>query len=170
VPRISVFGGAANDPAFLQAWRERRAPLGATLLRSHAASAEFVWAELAPDDAPRPDLPGTAASAVYAPLVDDLPEGACGAVVWINLYEVPPEEDDTFVAGWTQARDTVAGRPGYIGSRLHRTDDPGATYRFVNVAPWADLDRLTAAVATPAFAESATAIYHQAHPALYEPI
>jgi hypothetical protein len=67
-------------------------------------------------------------------------------------------------------RDIVAGRPGYVGSRLHRSTDPEAVFRWINVAPWADLKRFTAAVATPAFAESATAIYHQAHPVLFVPV
>jgi heme-degrading monooxygenase HmoA len=168
VPRISVFGGAARDEAFVKAWRERRAATGARLYRSHAPAAEFGSAEIAPDEAPRPDLPGTVASAVYRPVVTDLPDGATGQLMWINLYELPPEEDDGFVEQWTHVRGTVSGRPGYIGSVLSRSDDPDATFRWVNVSPWTDIDDFTAAVATSAFAEAATAIYHQAHPGLYE--
>ena len=170
MPRISVFQGVADHDAFLQAWREARASLGAQLHRAHASSAEYPWAEIAPDDAPRPDLGATTVSARYAPEVDDLPPGGTGEVVWINLYEVPPEEDAEFVTGWTRVRDIVAARPGYVGSRLHRATEPGATFRWVNIAPWRDLETFTAAVATQQFAEAATAIYHQAHPGLYIPV
>jgi heme-degrading monooxygenase HmoA len=170
VPRISVFRGVADDDAFERAWRETRAPLGARLYRAHASSAEFPWAEIAPGDPPRPDLPAATVSAVYEAVIDDLPPDATGEVVWINVYELPPEEDESFVAGWTRVRDIVAVRPGYVGSRLHRAIDPGATFRWVNVAPWSDLEEFTAAVATPAFAEAATAIYHQAHPGLFVPV
>jgi heme-degrading monooxygenase HmoA len=170
VPRISLFHGSTSDDGFAAGWRAARAGSGAALYRSHADTSEFRWVELAPDDAPPPDLPGRAASAVYVPVVDDLPAGATGEVLWLNPYEVPPEEDEAFIAAWTGVRDKVVGRPGYIGSRLHRTDDPAAVYRFVNVAPWQDVDTFTAAVATPAFAEAATAIYHQAHPVLFIPV
>lgn len=169
MPRISVFQGVGEDDAFVRAWTAARAPLGARLHRAHASSAEFPWAEIAPDDAPAPDLGVATVSGVYEPFVDDLPPGGTGEVVWINLYEVPPEEDDEFVAGWTKVRDIVAGRPGYVGSRLHRSRDPDATFRFINVAPWQDLETFTAAVATQQFAEAATAIYHQAHPGLFTP-
>ena len=165
-----MFQGVPDDDAFLQAWRESRASLGARLHRSHASSAEYPWAEIAPDDAPRPELGVTTFSALYAPRVDDLPPGGDGGVVWINLYEVPPEEDDDFEAGWTRVRDIVAGRPGYIGARLHRATEPDAVFRYVNVSPWRDLETFTSAIATSAFAQAATAIYHQAHPGLYIPV
>lgn len=167
MPRISVFERVGDEDAFVAAWRARRAGPGGRLLRSHSELAEFRFAEVLDDDAPPPDLPATARSAVYEPVVDDLPDGASFEVVWINPYEVAPEEDEAFMAAWTTVRDTVKGRHGYIGSRLHRALDPAATFRFVNIAPWSDLDSFTAAVASPAFAETATAIYHQAHPSLF---
>ena len=61
----------------------------------------------------------------------------------------------------------VTGATGYIGSRLHQAIDPDADFRFVNVAPWRSVDEFTAAVADPAFAQAARAIYHRAHPSLF---
>lgn len=162
-----MFETVGDEEGFLGAWRAIRSRDGATLLRSHSPQAEFRFVEIAPDTAPPPELPARAHTAVYAPVVDDLHVEITHDCVWVNPYEVEPEHDAAFIAGWTATRDTVRGRPGYIGSRLHRALDPGARFRFVNVAPWGDLDTVTAAVATTAFAESATAIYHQAHPSLY---
>jgi heme-degrading monooxygenase HmoA len=168
VPRISFFEATGDEDGFLQAWRAARAPLRATLLRSMSEHPEFRFAELAGDDAPRPELPGRVTSAGYVAAIDDLPDGRAFECVWVNAYEVPPEEEEAFMTAWTGVRDTVKGKPGYIGSRLHRAEDPDAAFRFVNVAPWETVDAFTAAVATPAFAGGATAIYHQAHPALFE--
>jgi heme-degrading monooxygenase HmoA len=167
VPRISLIEAPGDEAAFEAAWRRGRAPLGARLLRSHSAVASFRYVELAPDDAPRPDLPGRVHSAVYEVVVDDLPDGAPFEFVLVNPFEVEAADDDGFVADWTSVRDTVKGRPGYIGSHLHRAVDRGAEFRFLNVSPWAGVAEFTAAVADPVFAAAARLIYHAAHPSLY---
>jgi heme-degrading monooxygenase HmoA len=148
----------------------RRCRCWATLLRSHSPHADFRFAELAADTAPEPSLPARAHGAVYDPVVDDLEGGVDGhACVLVNPFEVPPDADEAFIAAWIGVRDRVVGRDGYVGSRLHRSRDPRARFRFVNVAPWRDVDAFTAAVADPGFAEAARAIYHRAHPSLFEP-
>jgi heme-degrading monooxygenase HmoA len=170
VTRISLFERVADEDAFLSAWRAAGAALEGRglLLRSRSDQAEYRFAAVTADDAPAPDLPGRAQTALYDPIVDDLPPDSQYECVWLNAYEVPPDEDDDFMAAWTSVRDTVKGQPGYIGSRLHRAREGDAAFRFINVAPWATVDAITAAVAQPAFAERATAIYHQAHPSLYD--
>ena len=167
MPRISLIEAPDDEAALEAAWRRDRRPLGARLLRSHSPVAEFRYAELAPPEAPPPELPGRVHSAVYEVLVDDLPSGAPFEFVLVNPFEVEPVGDEAFIADWTAVRDTVKGRPGYLGSHLHRTTDAAAAFRFVNVSPWAGVAEFTAAVSDPVFAAAARSIYHAAHPSLY---
>ena len=165
--RITLFEAPVDAGAFLAAWRAERADLGGRLLASHSPHAEFRFAEIGPRRLPPPELPAAATSARYQALVDDLPDDARWDYVLVNPFEVPESDDDEFINAWTTVRNLVKGRPGYIGSRLHRAIDPDAPFRFVNVAPWQSVRDFTAAVADPAFARAARSIYHRAHPSLF---
>ncbi len=88
------------------------------------------------------------------------------SVVLINLFEVPPESDEAFLAGWERARDFMRGRDGYIGTSLHRSLEPDARFRFVNVARWTSPDAFRAAISDPGFPGRAAPF--PSHPALYE--
>ena len=70
-----------------------------------------------------------------------------GPVVLVNLFEVPAEADDRFIAAWEAARDFLAAQDGYQSTALHRGLGPDAEFR-----------------------EAAAAIQHRAHPGLYEVI
>jgi heme oxygenase (mycobilin-producing) len=94
------------------------------------------------------------------------PDGAEG-VVLINLFEVPAEDDEPFVAGLHRARELLAGRPGYLGTRLYRSLGP-ADFRFVNVARWSSPLAFSKAVGQPAFERAAAAMPFGSHPALYQ--
>ena len=67
------------------------------------------------------------------------------AVTFINCFEVPSGRDDEFVALWRQINQYMRAKPGYIGTRLHRSASPDARYRFVNVAQWASAEHFKAA-------------------------
>src|SRR4051794_12164232 len=131
--RISLFHGVTDDAAFVAAWRERRAAGGGTLLRSLSDRPEFQYAELSPGATDVPDLPASVRSAVYEPLVDDLPDDVEPGCMLVNAYELAPQEDDGFVTAWIDLRDTVRDAPGYQGSCLYRAVTPGATFWLVNV-------------------------------------
>jgi heme-degrading monooxygenase HmoA len=169
VSRITLFEAPEDEAAFVAAWRAGDRP-GARLLRSHSEGADHRFAELAPTDVPAPRLPARAASARYQVVRDDLPVNTPFDLVFINPYEVPPAEDEAFIAEWTSVRNLVKGRPGYVGSHLNRSIDDDAEFRFVNVSPWASVSAFTAAVTDPAFAQAARTIYHRAHPSLYVPV
>src|SRR3954452_10071442 len=68
-------------------------------------------------------------------------------VTLINAFEVPPEADEPFIAGWERARDFLAGRDGFSATALHRAWRADAAFRFVHVArlaspeAWARGDR-----------------------------
>ncbi len=89
-------------------------------------------------------------------------------VVLINPFEVPAHvPDEQFLAGWERAADVLRSRPGFIGSRLHRSLSADARFRFVNIAEWESPQHFQAAVTDSAFAELAKDAPPN-FPALYE--
>ena len=87
-------------------------------------------------------------------------------VVLINAFEVPPEADEPFVAGWERARDFLAGRDGFRSTALHRALRPDAEFRFVNIAQVDSPEAWRDAIADPAFPGGKMPF--AAHPSLYE--
>jgi heme-degrading monooxygenase HmoA len=95
---------------------------------------------------------------------DGAPAGSGGAVL-INPFAVPAGQDEEFVAGWRRARDALAGQPGYLGTRLHRSAGP-ADFRFVNLARWSSPLMFARAIGRPEFQATAQMPF-ASHPALY---
>jgi heme oxygenase (mycobilin-producing) len=81
-------------------------------------------------------------------------------VTLINAYEVPPDADEEFIAGWERVRDLLATKGGYQATALHRALRPDVDFRFVDVAR---VDSGVSDAAVP----GATLPY-RAHPGLYE--
>ena len=69
-------------------------------------------------------------------------------VVLINLFSMPAEMVDDFVAGWEGGIARARGSEGFRGTRLHRAIDPGARYPVVNIARWDSEEDWRAAVGT----------------------
>jgi heme-degrading monooxygenase HmoA len=67
------------------------------------------------------------------------------AVVLVNCFEVPAGREDEFFALWQQVNAYMRNKKGYLEHKLHRSLDPKARYRFVNVARWASLEQFNAA-------------------------
>ncbi|MFD2420469.1 antibiotic biosynthesis monooxygenase family protein [Amycolatopsis pigmentata] len=67
-------------------------------------------------------------------------------LVLINLFSMPAEMVDKFVADWE--RSTMASRDakGFRGTRLHRSLDPDAEYPVVNIARWDSVEDWQAAI------------------------
>jgi heme oxygenase (mycobilin-producing) len=87
-------------------------------------------------------------------------------VTLINAFEVPPEADEAFIAGWERARDFLATKDGFITTALHRALRPDAEFRFVNVARVDSPAAWQRAIADPAFPGGKMPF--AAHPSLYE--
>lgn len=91
------------------------------------------------------------------------------AVTLINPFEVAPDREAEFLEGWKHAAEAFAAKPGYLETRLHRTLDPAARFRFVNVAHWSTADAWAAAMkAFPPQEGGRPGI--KGNPALYEPL
>jgi heme-degrading monooxygenase HmoA len=150
---IDVFAVAAeDDEAFLAAHEPRE---GGRLFRALREDADFRFVEIARADE---------GSYEIAHEEGDV-DGAGGATL-INPFEVPEGGDEPFLAAWRAARDVLAGRQGYLGTRLHRSLGQ-AGFRFVNVARWSSPLMFARALQDPAFQEAAAQMPFASHPALY---
>ena len=87
-------------------------------------------------------------------------------MILINAFEVPPEADEPFIAGWERARDFLATKRGFSATALHRALRPDADFRFVNVARVESPDAWREAISDPAFPGGQMPF--KAHPSLYE--
>ena len=91
-------------------------------------------------------------------------------VTFINCFEVPAGREEDFLELWRQVNEYMRAQPGYLSHRLHRSVQPAARFRFVNVVRWESAERWQAAhgdefrklVAQPVWAD------FQSVPALYE--
>jgi quinol monooxygenase YgiN len=55
----------------------------------------------------------------------------------VNLFTVPPEDEEAFVARFRATAERCAGVAGFEGTELHRNTGVGdPAYRFVNIATW----------------------------------
>lgn len=166
--------------------------LDTALHRSIAPDAEFRFVNVArwrspadfqaaigARDFPGRQMPYTGHPSLYQVIAeDDAPAGPDpagpggrepdGAVLLINLFEVPPPDDEDFLSSWEQARRFMRARPGYLGTRLHRSLAPDAYFRFVNIAAWPSAEAFQAAVNDPAFLDVTAEMPGHAHPSLYE--
>jgi len=154
------------DAALVAGWDR-----SSTLYRALRADVDFRFVEVAADAAALPDADDGFPShpALYeVARVDGTPDVE-GGVVLINPFEVPDGEDDRFLAGWDRAREVLARRRGYLGTRLHRSV-AAADFRFVNLARWSSPLMFARALDDAAFREAAQAIPFRSHPALYQPV
>jgi heme-degrading monooxygenase HmoA len=148
-----------SDERFLAAWQDT----AATLHRALRDDVDFRFVAVGGGE---PASEFLSHSARYEVVHDEgAPQGPGGAVL-INPFEVPDGGDDEFLAAWDRARRDLAGREGYLGTRLHRSDGP-ADFRFVNVARWSSPLMFARAVATPEFRAAAGGMPFASHPALY---
>jgi heme-degrading monooxygenase HmoA len=78
-------------------------------------------------------------------------------VTLINVFEVPAEHVDAFVAGWRERAALMSTKPGFLSTRLHRALSPQARFQLVNVARWESRKAFEAATANTDFQERITA-------------
>ncbi len=95
-------------------------------------------------------------------------------VVLINVFEVPAGQDEEFLVGWEQGKAIMKaimkGQPGYLSTALHRSLDPTAQFRSINVAHWESAQDFSAAVNNPEFVAYRNASPFTHYPSVYEVI
>jgi heme-degrading monooxygenase HmoA len=104
---------------------------------------------------------------------DIKPEGG-GPVTFINVFEVPVEQIDAFIAQWRERAKIMSTAPGFRDSRLHRALSSQTRFQIINVAHWDNRQAWEAATANPEFQERLraladdTEVQISANPALYQ--
>ena len=89
-------------------------------------------------------------------------------VVLINLFSVPPGQEEEFAKMWAEALDFIENQPGFIDANLHRSLDPNARFQFINVAHWENQEAWQAAFDKLQPQELAKRVPFEQIPALYE--
>ena len=87
--------------------------------------------------------------------------------VLINVFEVPEERDEEFMAGWEAARQFMERQRGYVSTALHRSLDPAARFRYINMAVWETPEDFYAALQHPVFAALRDATPFAHYPSVY---
>ena len=72
--------------------------------------------------------------------------------VLINVFAVPDGRDEELLAGSAEGRRFTERQPGFVSTALHRTLDPEARSRYINVAAWESAGDFRAALGHPDFA------------------
>jgi len=97
-----------------------------------------------------------------------------GPVTLINIFEVPADQVEEFIAQWRVRAHIMASAPGFRDARMHRAVSSQARFQLVNVAHWDSQADLEAAQDTGAFQDRIRALREDpqmrfsAYPALYE--
>ncbi len=88
--------------------------------------------------------------------------------VLINVFEVPDGRDEEFLTGWEEGKRFMEQQPGYVSTALHRSLDPDARFRYINVAVWESADHFRAALGHPDFAAYRERVPFAHYPPVYE--
>ena len=91
-------------------------------------------------------------------------------VTLINPFEVTEDEEEQFLKAWLEGAALLRQAPGFISTRLHRSLDPQAKFRFVNIAQWESPQHFQAAMSIEAFQQIREKMPFTANPALYRVI
>lgn len=97
-----------------------------------------------------------------------------GPITLINVFEVPADQVDEFIAQWRVRSTIMATAPGFRDARLHRAVSSRARFQLVNVAHWDSQADLEAAFGSAAFQGRIQALRQDpqrrftADPAVYE--
>lgn len=90
------------------------------------------------------------------PFEIQLADTGSGEIVLINSFRVPAGQEDAFLRGWGQAAAALGRHPGLLRATMHR--GLAGSPLWINVATWASVADLRAALADPAFVQAARGI------------
>jgi len=95
-----------------------------------------------------------------------------GPVTLINVFEIPAEQVDAFIEGWTKRARIMSTQPGFRDAALHRALSPDGRFQLVNVGHWDSAEAYTAAQTDPEFLAARARVTQDApqvaaHPELY---
>lgn len=74
-----------------------------------------------------------------------------GPITFINVFDIPEEEIDTFISRWKERSRLITSAEGFISAELHRAIDSDTRFKVVNVTRWESRAHFQAATQGPAF-------------------
>jgi heme-degrading monooxygenase HmoA len=80
-----------------------------------------------------------------------------GPVTFLNIFEIPREDLETFKAGWRDRIALVEGAPGFRGAQLLEAVSSSERFQLINVTQWDSQEAQRAATATPQLTASVAA-------------
>lgn len=75
-------------------------------------------------------------------------------ITFLNIFEIPREDVETFTDGWRDRIALVAGAPGFRGAQLLEALSPDERFQLVNVTQWDSVEAQREATAAPALQAS----------------
>ena len=87
--------------------------------------------------------------------------------ILINVFEVPEGRHEEFLAGWEEAKRFMERQPGYVSTALHRSLDPQARFRYINIAVWESPADFNAALNHPDFVAYRDRVPFAHYPSVY---
>ena len=87
--------------------------------------------------------------------------------VLINVFEVPEERDEEFLAGCEEAKRFMEQQPGYVSTAWHRSLDPAARFRYINIPVWERPEDFQAALNHHTFVALRNATPFAHYPSVY---
>lgn len=86
-------------------------------------------------------------------------------VVLINSFSVPEGMEEQFLENWNKTAQQMKNQPGFIETKLHRSLDGKARFKFINVALWESPEAYQAGLSNVEIFEKQLPV--EANPALY---
>jgi heme-degrading monooxygenase HmoA len=94
------------------------------------------------------------------------------AVTLVNVFEVAPENLDSFLLAWRERAEFMSTQPGFRALQLLRAVSVSAPFQLVNITEWDSIDALQAATTRDEFQETARRAVERfgviAHPGVYQ--
>jgi heme-degrading monooxygenase HmoA len=72
-------------------------------------------------------------------------------LTFINVFEIPEDEIDTFVERWRERARFTTTADGFVSAELFRASDADTEFRVVNVTKWKSRAHFEAATHQPQF-------------------
>lgn len=72
-----------------------------------------------------------------------------GPIVLMNIFTVPPADEDALLKAWAHDADFMKQQAGYISTQLHKGLAGSST--FINYAVWQDVESFRNAFTNPEF-------------------
>lgn len=97
-------------------------------------------------------------------------------VTLINVFEVPVDQAETFLAQWRERAQGMSAQPGFRDAVMYRAMSSETRFQFVNVSHWDSAEAHQEAIARPEFQAEVRAVAQDPHqhvsanPALYQAV